>query len=69
MAHRGRDELVPDKIVMAELGVGRMTLHRWGKDPNLNFPPKVKIRQRNYRSRRKFEAFKANLIRAGGDAA
>jgi hypothetical protein len=65
MAQRSRDTLVPDKIVMAELGVGRMTLHRWGKDPNLNFPPKVKIRQRNYRSRRKFEAFKRDLLRTG----
>jgi hypothetical protein len=68
MAKRERDDLVPDRIIMAELNVGRMTLHRWSKDPGLGFPVKVKIRQRNFRSRKKFEAFKARMI-AGGDAA
>ena len=69
MAQRSRDTLVPDKIVMAELGVGRMALHRWTNDPGLGFPPIIKIRTRNYRSRKALEEFKRRMIRAGGDAA
>jgi len=69
MAQKDRDSLVPDKVVMEELGVGRMTLHRWTNDPQLQFPPIVKIRERNYRSRRLFETFKRRMAKTGGDAA
>jgi hypothetical protein len=56
------DELVPDPQVQREFGVSAMTLNRWDHDPRLNFPPKIKIRERNFRSRRLLEAFKHELI-------
>jgi hypothetical protein len=56
------DELVPDKQVRKECGgVCRMTIYRWERDPNLKFPPAVKINNRKYRSRILLEQFKAQL--------
>lgn len=57
-----RDQLVPDPVVQKELGITAMTLWRWEHDPALQFPPKIKIRERNYRSRNELEAFKTRLI-------
>jgi hypothetical protein len=57
------DQLVPDTVVLREFGVCSMTLSRWSKDPALNFPAAIKIKSRNYRSRRELEAFKAALLR------
>ncbi len=57
------DELVPDPQVWREFGVTPMTGWRWTHDPELNFPPPVKIRNRNHRSRRLLEEFKAKLLR------
>jgi hypothetical protein len=57
------EELVPDPQVWRELGITAMSGFRWTHDPDLNFPPAVKIRGRNFRSRRALEAFKAELIR------
>jgi hypothetical protein len=39
-----------------------MTLWRWDHDPELDFPPAMKIRTKNYRSRRLLEKFKQRLI-------
>jgi hypothetical protein len=58
------DTLVPDPQVAAELGgLTRMALHRWTHDPTLDFPPAIKIRGRNFRSRRLLEAFKERVLR------
>jgi hypothetical protein len=46
------DVLVPDPQVREEFGVTEMTMHRWDRDPTLGFPPKIKIRRHNFRSRR-----------------
>ena len=56
------DQLVPDPEVWKEFGVTSMTLYRWTNDRDLGFPPVIKIRQRNFRSRRALEAFKQRLI-------
>ena len=56
------DALVPDPIVAREFGVSLMSLWRWSRDPELDFPPAVKIRNRNFRSRRELEQFKKRLI-------
>jgi hypothetical protein len=56
------DELVPDPQVWREFGVSAMTGHRWTHDPNLGFPPKIKIRDRNFRSRKQLEGFKARML-------
>jgi len=56
------DNLIPDPIVCAEFGVTAMTLWRWTRDPELNFPPPIAIRNRNFRSRRQLEAFKARML-------
>jgi hypothetical protein len=56
------DNLVPDPVVCAEFGVTAMTLWRWERDPELNFPPAIVIRKRKFRSRLALEAFKQRLI-------
>jgi len=56
------DNLIPDPIVCAEFGVTAMTLWRWTRDTELNFPPAIAIRNRNFRSRRQLEAFKARML-------
>jgi hypothetical protein len=57
-----KDELVPDPRVCEEFGITLMTLWRWDHDPKLKFPPAIKIRKKNYRSRRQLEQFKQHLI-------
>jgi hypothetical protein len=57
------DQLVPDTAVLREFGVCSMTLSRWSKDPALNFPAAIKIKSRNYRSRRELDVFKSELLR------
>ena len=57
------DNLIPDPVVCAEFGVTAMTLWRWTRDTELNFPPAIAIRNRNFRSRRQLEAFKAQMLR------
>lgn len=56
------DELVPDPDVWRELNVTSMTGYRYTRDPNLNFPPPIKIRNRNFRSRALLEEWKAGLL-------
>jgi predicted DNA-binding transcriptional regulator AlpA len=59
------DYLIPDTLVQREFGgVSKMTFFRWTRDPTLNFPPPVRIKSRNYRSRQQLEAFKAKLLTA-----
>ena len=58
------DVLVPDPLVQAEFNINAMSLYRWDRDPRmiaLGWPPRIKIRQRNFRSRKGLEAFKRNL--------
>jgi regulator of protease activity HflC (stomatin/prohibitin superfamily) len=40
-----------------------MTLWRWDQNPDLDFPAKIPIEGRNYRSRRMIEDFKQRMIR------
>lgn len=57
------DELVPDPQVWREFGISAMTGWRWTRDPDLNFPQPVKIRNRCFRSRRAIEEFKHRMMR------
>lgn len=57
------DELVPDPKVWREFNITPMTGWRWTNDPDLGFPPPIKIRTRCFRSRRALEAFKARMLR------
>jgi predicted DNA-binding transcriptional regulator AlpA len=56
------DEWVPDPRVRRELGISEMTLWRWTRDAALGFPKPIKIRERNFRSRRELDAFKARML-------
>ena len=60
------DTLVPDGLAAIELGgVTLMTIWRWDRDPEMlkrGWPLPVKVKKRNYRSRRALEAFKARLF-------
>jgi hypothetical protein len=57
------DQFVPDPKVRREFDITEMTLHRWDNDEALGFPPKIKIRGRNFRSRLALEAFKTTMLR------
>jgi predicted DNA-binding transcriptional regulator AlpA len=63
MQKNHQDEWVPDPVVWREFGVTSMTLYRWTKDESLGFPQPVKIRTKNFRSRRALEDFKARMMR------
>ena len=57
------DTFVPDPQVWKELGISSMTGWRWQRDPDLNFPPRIQIRGRNFRSRKQLERWKAEMLR------
>jgi hypothetical protein len=57
------DLLVSDPQLCREFDISEMTLWRWARDPTLDFPPVIKIRKRNFRSRKQIEAFKGRLLR------
>ena len=57
------DTFVPDPQVWKELGISSMTGWRWQRDRNLNFPPRIQIRGRNFRSRKQLERWKAEMLR------
>jgi len=63
MQKNQQDKLVPDPVVWREFGVTSMTLYRWTNDEKLGFPPPVKIRTKNFRSRRALEEFKERMMR------
>ena len=54
---------MPDAQVAEELGTSVMGLWRRTNDPDDDFPAPVKIRNRNFRSRRQLEAYKARKLR------
>jgi hypothetical protein len=59
------DNLVPDPQVAREFGVTSMTMWRWDHDEAkaaLGWPAKIKIGDRNFRSRDQLETFKKSLI-------
>ncbi len=56
------DELVPDPQVWREFNVTPMTGWRWDHDPELGFPPPLRIRNRKFRSRKALDEFKARLV-------
>ena len=57
------DVLIKDSAVRAEFGdISEDTLKSWDDDPELGFAPKLTIRNRNYRSRRALDEFKARLL-------
>jgi hypothetical protein len=57
------DVFVPDPKVWVELGISSMTGWRWQRDRTLNFPPAIRIRGRNFRSRRQLESWKREMLR------
>jgi hypothetical protein len=63
MSHQ---KLIPDPIVARErYRVHPRTIKRWDKTPGLNFPPSIRIRDRNYRSVEALDAWdKENSRRA-----
>jgi hypothetical protein len=56
------DEFVPDPQVCREFHITSMTLWRWDHDAELDFPPPIKIRKKNYRSRLLSEQFKRRMV-------
>ena len=61
-----RDVLVADPQFIEEFDISNNTKGRYDKDPRmheLGWPLPIKIKDRNYRSRRQIEEFKANLLK------
>ena len=52
-------KLLPEAKVRERYGVSSMTLWRWDRAPNLNFPPALRINRRKYRDADELEAFDA----------
>jgi predicted DNA-binding transcriptional regulator AlpA len=52
-------QLIPDPRVANRYGVSQMTLWRWDRDPELNFPKPIRIRGRKYRNAEELDAFDA----------
>ena len=63
------DTFVPDPQVWKELGISSMTGWRWQRDPDLNFPPRIQIRGRNFRSRKQLERWKARCCAGRSESA
>jgi hypothetical protein len=57
------DELIPDPQVLREFNISAMALWRWDRDPDLAFPPAIKIRRRKFRSRQALDDFKLRMMR------
>jgi predicted DNA-binding transcriptional regulator AlpA len=55
------DTLIPDTEVVKMFSCTSMTLWRWDRDKTLNFPPKISIRRRNYRSLRALNEFRQRM--------
>jgi hypothetical protein len=61
-----RDVWVPDPEFIREFGISNMTKMRYDVDPELvqmGWPPPMRIKERNFRSRRIIEKFKANMLK------
>ena len=61
-----RDEFVSDPVVARELGISLVTM--WRHDSNkemekLDWPAKIQIGKRNFRSRNQLEAFKEAMLK------
>jgi len=50
-------KLLPDPRVCERYDVTPMTIWRWDRDPDLNFPKPIRIRNRKYRDERELDDF------------
>jgi hypothetical protein len=55
--------LMPDPKVARFFGVCMKTIERWSDDPKLNFPPRITINNRSYRSTEALDAFVAGRLK------
>jgi hypothetical protein len=55
--------LLPDDKVCDRYSISLMTLWRWDRDPELNFPKAIRIRGRKYRDEGELDAFDATRER------
>jgi hypothetical protein len=63
------DDLLTSSQVRQQFGgICEMTLHRWERDPRLNFPPPLIINRRKYHRRSKIQQFKREREQAEGVA-
>jgi hypothetical protein len=49
MSDQPKPKLLSDPKVAARYDVHTRTIKRWDKNPALNFPPAIRINERNYR--------------------
>jgi hypothetical protein len=60
--------LIPDRAVGERYGRGPKTIERWGRDPELGFPPVVYVRGRRYRSSEALDAWDRKQRETAGAA-
>jgi predicted DNA-binding transcriptional regulator AlpA len=53
------DRLIPDPQMRKRYGVSEMTVWRWDRQPDLGFPPPIRINGRKYRRFSKLLAWEA----------
>jgi hypothetical protein len=58
--------LVPDRRVAERYDRSVQTIERWGKDPELGFPPVIRLRNRRYRDAAALEAWETKQREAAG---
>jgi predicted DNA-binding transcriptional regulator AlpA len=50
-------KLIPDPQVCRRYGVSGMTIWRWDRNPELNFPKPIRINRRKYRDEAELESW------------
>jgi predicted DNA-binding transcriptional regulator AlpA len=62
MTQEQREEwLKPDAVRRRFGGISNATLYRWEDDPQIGFPPAIRIRNSRYWRRADIEAFEARV--------
>lgn len=60
---------VPDPQVCRRYGISSMTLWRWDRNPDLNFPPPMRINRRKYRDAAALDEWDRQRALQHGEAA
>jgi hypothetical protein len=58
--------LISDQRIRRDIGVSKMTTHRWDRDQRMamiGWPPAIYIGKRKYRNARAYDDFKSRLVR------
>jgi hypothetical protein len=60
---RGGEKLLPDAMVAKRYHVSTRTIPRWEEDPEMDFPQRIRIKDRNYRRLSELEEWERKRAR------